>query len=59
MDYLDIELMNYQRDEDYQCHVCGEFVSDPEEWTCGCCLECENEQCNCDEESEYEAEEVK
>lgn len=37
MDYLDLELMQYQNDQDHRCDVCGEYCD--EEWTCECAEE--------------------
>lgn len=53
MDYLDIELMNYQRDDDARCVECGEYITD--EWACDCddhletceTIECDGECLNC------------
>jgi hypothetical protein len=50
MDYLDIELMNYQNDQESRCPVCHEY--NDEDWTCDCCYECENEICTCNDEEE-------
>jgi hypothetical protein len=34
MDYLDMELMQYQNEQEHRCERCGEYCD--EEWTCEC-----------------------
>lgn len=48
MDYLDWELARYQEEEAAWCYICGEYSD--EEWACGCCKECEQKHCECEDE---------